>query len=156
MPSPEQDPVTGVVPSLTVTPCAEAIEFYKAAFGAVEAGTRMDMPDGTVAHAELEIAGSRIMLGDEWGDDPPTRSPANLGGSTATLFVYTDDVDALWQRALDAGAEVVFPLEDQFYGDRAGRVRDPYGHTWGLGQQVEHLSDEEMSARVASWTDDEA
>lgn len=147
-------PPTGVVPSLTVSPCADAIDFYVAAFGAREVGERMTMPDGTVAHAEIEIEGSRIMLGDEW-PDAPTRSPATLDGhSTATMFVYTDDVDALWDRALDAGAEVVFPLEVQFYGDKAGRVRDPFGHTWGLGQQVEALSDEEMAARASEWIDE--
>ncbi len=144
---------TGVLASLTVTPCAEAIDFYVAAFGAVET-QRMEMPDGLVAHAEIEIEGSRIMLGDEWPDSP-TKSPSSLGGaSTATLFIYTDDVEALWQQALDAGAEVVFPLEDQFYGDRAGRVRDPFGHTWGLGQQVEQLSDQQMQERMDGWIDD--
>ncbi len=150
------EPTVGVVTSLTVTPCADAIDFYVAAFGAVEVMERMVMPDGLVAHAEIEVEGTRIMLGDEW-PDAPTKSPASLdGASTATLFIYTDDVDALWDQALAAGAEVVFPLEDQFYGDRAGRVRDPFGHTWGLGQQIEQLSDEEMSERMASWTDDDA
>lgn len=149
------DPTTGVTASLTVSPCAEAIDFYVAAFGATEVAERMTMPDGTVAHAEIEVEGTRIMLGDEW-PDAPTQSPQNLGGSTASLFVYTTDVDALWQQALDAGAEVVFPLEDQFYGDRSGRVRDPYGHTWGLGQQIEHLTDDEMADRMSSWTDENA
>lgn len=150
----QDPPRTGVTASLTVTPCADAIDFYIAAFGAVEVDERMVMPDGAVAHAELEIEGTRIMLGDEW-PDAPTKSPSSLdGASTATLFIYTTDVDALWQRALDAGAEVVFPLEDQFYGDRAGRVRDPFGHTWGLGQQVEQLSADQMQQRASGWIDD--
>ncbi len=70
------------------------------------------------------------------------------------MFLYTDDVDALWQRAIDAGAEEVFPLETQFYGDRGGRVRDPYGHTWGLAQHVEDVDDEEMARRMAAFYDD--
>lgn len=149
------EPTVGVVTSLTVTPCADAIDFYIAAFGAVEVMERMVMPDGLVAHAEIEVEGTRIMLGDEW-PDAPNRAPSSLGGTTAVLFVYTDDVDALWARAIAAGAEEVFPLEEQFYGDRAGRVRDPFGHQWGLGQHVEDLSDEEMAARMADWTDDTA
>ncbi len=139
-----------VTPSITVTPCADAIEFYKAAFGAEEVGPRMTGPDGVVAHAEVRIGDSVIMLGDEWPDGP-TQSPNSLNGSTATLFIYTDDVDTLWERAIEAGAEEVFPLELQFYGDKAGRVRDPFGHTWGLGQQVEVVSDEEMQRRMAAF-----
>lgn len=149
----EENPTVGVRTSLTVSPCDQAIDFYTKAFGAEEVAERMVMPDGLVAHAELEIEGTRIMLGDEW-PDAPNRAPSTLGGTTAVLFVYTDDVDALWERAISAGAEEVYPLEDQFYGDRAGRIRDPFGHQWGLGQQVEHLSDDEMSARMADWTDD--
>lgn len=148
------DPTTGVITSLTVTPCAEAIDFYVAAFGATEVAPRMEMPDGSIGHAEIEIEDTRIMLADEW-PDTPTKTPSSLdGSSTATLFVYTTDVDALWDRALQAGAEVVFPLEVQFYGDKAGRVRDPFGHTWGLGQQVEEVSDDEMAERMAAWSDD--
>lgn len=150
MPGGPATPPTGVVASLTVSPCSEAIEFYVAAFDAVEAGSRMDMPNGMVAHAEIEIAGTRIMLGDEWPDGP-TRTPANLGGTSASLSIYVEDVDAAWEKALAAGAEVVFPLQDQFYGDRSGRVRDPYGHSWGIGQQVEELTEEEMEARMAEW-----
>ncbi len=144
-----------VTPSLTCTPCAEAIEFYERAFGAEEVGQRMTMPDGIVAHAELRIGDSVVMLGDEWPDGP-TRSPATLGGSTAALFIYTDDVDALWERAVAAGAEEVFPLEMQFYGDKAGRVRDPFGHTWGLGQHVDDVSEQEMQRRMAQFADDDA
>lgn len=146
-------PPTGVTPSLTVSPCADAIDFYVEAFGAREVMTRMEMPDGTVAHAEITIEGSRIDLADEWPDGP-TKAPTTLGGSSAALFLHTADVDALWERALGAGAEVVYPLEEQFYGDRAGRVRDPFGHTWALGQQVEDLSDEEMDSRMQAWMAD--
>jgi PhnB protein len=136
--------------SLTVTPCAEAIEFYARAFGAIELGPRMTGPDGLVAHAELRIGNSVLMLGDEWPDGP-TLSPRSLGGSTAAVFLYVDDVDSLWEQALAAGAEVVFPLEMQFYGDKGGRVRDPYGHTWGLAQHIEDVSAEEMERRMAQF-----
>ncbi|HEY5890764.1 MAG TPA: VOC family protein [Acidimicrobiia bacterium] len=144
------DNLRSVTPSLTVTPCAEAIEFYKDAFGAEETTERMTGPDGVVAHAEIRIGDSVIMLGDEWPDGP-TLSPRTLKGSTASLFIYTDDVDSLWKRAIDAGCEVVYPLELQFYGDKGGRVRDPFGHTWGLGQHVEDVSDEEMAKRVEAF-----
>lgn len=128
----------------------DAIDFYKRAFGAEEIGPRMTGPDGSIGHAEIRIGDSVIMLGDEWPDGP-TQSPTTLGGSTAALFIYTDDVDALWQRAIEAGAEEVYPLEVQFYGDKSGRVRDPFGHTWGLGQSVEDVSNEEMERRMAQF-----
>lgn len=139
-----------VTVSLTVTPCAEAIDFYVRAFGAVEIEPRMTGPDGVVAHAELRFGDTIVMLGDEWPDGP-TRTPANLGGSTAAVFLYVDDVDTVWARALEAGAEVVFPLELQFYGDRGGRVRDPFGHTWGLAEHVEDVSADEMQRRMAAF-----
>jgi PhnB protein len=139
-----------VILSLTVSPCSEAIDFYKEAFGAEEVEPRMSGPDGLVAHAELRIGNSLLMLGDEWPDGP-TLSPSSLGGSTAAIFIYTDDVDTLWQRAIDAGCEVVYPLEMQFYGDKGGRVRDPFGHTWGLGQHVEDVGPEEMDRRMAAF-----
>ena len=143
-----------VTPSLVCTPCADAIDFYKRAFGAEEIEPRMTGPDGMVGHAEIRIGDSVIMLGDEWPDGP-TQAPTSLGGSTAALFIYTDDVDTLWKRAIDAGAEEVYPLEMQFYGDKSGRVRDPFGHTWGLGQHVEDVSPEEMERRMAAfYTDD--
>ncbi len=148
--SPIPDGMHSVTPSLTCTPCADAIEFYKKAFGAEEIVPRMADADGVVAHAEMRIGDSVIMLGDEWPDGP-TKSPSTLGGSTMALFVYTDDVDSLWARALHAGAEVVFPLEVQFYGDKGGRLRDPFGHTWGLAQHIEDVSPEEMERRMATF-----
>jgi PhnB protein len=144
------DHLGSVTPSLTVSPCAEAIEFYEKAFGAEEIEPRMTGPDGAVAHAEIRIGDSVIMLGDEWPDGP-TQSPKTLDGSSAALFIYTDDVDALWSRAIAAGCEEVFPLEMQFYGDKGGRVRDPYGHTWGLAQHIEDVSPEEMERRMAQF-----
>lgn len=137
-----------ITPSLVVTPCAEAIDWYVEVFGAVERGGRMTTPGGTIGHAEIVIGDSVIMLADEW-EDFPVRSPRTLGGTTFGLFLYVDDVDALWRRAVDAVATVVAPLELQFYGDKAGRIADPFGHSWGLGQHVEDVSDEEMQRRMA-------
>ena len=152
-PSAIPENLRSVTPALVCTPCAEAIEFYKRAFGAEEVGSRMTGPDGSIGHAEIRIGDSVIMLGDEWPGGP-TRSPTSLGGSTAALFIFTDDVEALWERAIAAGAEEVFPLEMQFYGDRSGRVRDPFGHTWALAQHVEDVSEEEMQQRMAAFYDD--
>jgi PhnB protein len=151
--SPVPEHLHTVTASIICTPCTDAIDFYERAFGAEEVGPRMTGPDGIVAHAEIRIGDSVIMVSDEWPDGP-TKSPTTLGGSTAALFIYTDDVDKLWQRAIDAGADQVFPLELQFYGDKAGRVRDPFGHTWGLAQHVADVSPEEMERRMASFYDD--
>lgn len=140
-----------VTPSLTITPCGDAIEFYVKALGAEEVGPRMTMPDGLVAHAEIRIGDSMVMLSDEWPGGP-TRSPRTLNGSTSALFLYFDDVDPAWDRAVDAGMEVVYPLELQFYGDKSGRLMDPFGHTWGLGQHVEDVDDEEMARRMAAFS----
>jgi PhnB protein len=150
-PIPEQ--LHSVTPSLACTPCADAIEFYKKAFGAEEIVPRMTGPDGSVGHAEIRIGNSIVMLADEWPDGP-TRSPTTLGGSTGALFIYADDIRSVWDRAIQAGAEEVYPLEMQFYGDLAGRVRDPFGHTWGLGQHVEDVSEEEMQRRMAAVYED--
>ncbi len=139
-----------VTPLLTVTPCADAIEFYERAFGAEEIQPRMTTPDGLVAHAELRFGGSTVMLGDEWPDGP-TRAPRNLSGTSGALFIYVDNVDTAWQRAVDAGMEVVYPLELQFYGDKGGRLRDPFGHTWGLAEHVEDIDDEEMLRRMEAF-----
>lgn len=152
--SPIPEGLHSVNPSLTCTLCPDAIEFYKQAFGAEEIVPRMIGPNGPVAHAEIRIGDSVVMLGDEWPDGP-TLSPRSLGDSTAALFIHTDNVDALWERALAVGAEVVFPLEVQFYGDKGGRVRDPFGHTWGLGQHVEDVGDEEMKRRMAAFYEDQ-
>lgn len=148
--SPVPDRLHTVTTSIVSTPCAAAIDFYERAFGAEEVGPRMTGPDGSIGHAEIRIGDTVIMLADEWPDGP-TKAPTTLGGSTAALFIYTDDVDALWQRALDAGAEVMFPLEVQFYGDKSGRVKDPFGHTWGLGQQIEEVDEDEMRRRMTAF-----
>jgi PhnB protein len=152
-PSAVPERFSAVTPSLVVSPCDEAIDFYMAAFGAEEIEPRMTGPDGLIGHAEISIEGCVILLGDEWPDGPTT-SPRSLGGSTGALFIYTADADAMWQRALAAGATEVFPLELQFYGDKAGRIEDPFGHTWGIGQHVEDVSPEEMERRMASFYED--
>ncbi len=134
-----------VVPYFTVRDGAKAIEFYKQAFGAVEV-MRFSMPDGRVAHAEIEIAGSRLMLADEmpeWGN----RGPQTLGGATGGLCLYLPDVDAAFARAVACGATVFKPVQDQFYGDRSGTVTDPFGHVWTLATHIEDVSVEEMHRR---------
>lgn len=139
-----------VNPHLVCTPCVDAIDFYVRAFGAEEVVPRMTGPDGSIGHAQIRIGDTIVMLADEWPDGP-VQSPTTLGGTSAAMFVYTDDVDAMWERAIAAGAEEVFPLEVQFYGEKGGRIRDPFGHTWGLSQQVEVVDDEEMQRRMAAF-----
>jgi PhnB protein len=136
-----------VTPYITVRGAAKAIEFYKAAFGATEI-MKFAMPDGTVAHAEVEIGGSRIMLGDEmpaYGN----RGPESLGGASGGLCIYLPNVDAAFAKAVAAGAKVFRPVQDQFFGDRSGTVIDPFGHVWTLATHVEDVSAEEMYRRAA-------
>ncbi|HVL99081.1 MAG TPA: VOC family protein [Egibacteraceae bacterium] len=139
-----------VIPALIVAGAADAIDFYVAVLGATER-MRMAGPDGTVAHAELVIGDSVIMLGDEQpGTDMP--SPRTVGGSPVSLHVYVEDVDAVFDRAVQAGARVLEAVADQFYGDRSGRFEDPFGHRWGVASHVEDVSEEEMARRAAEWT----
>jgi PhnB protein len=130
---------------LTIKGCSKAIEFYKKAFGATEKG-RLTMPDGKIGHAEIEIEGSLLMMADEnldWGN----KSPETIGGSPVTLGLYVKDVDAAFQKALDAGATSVMPVDDMFYGDRTGQVLDPFGYKWMLSTHKENMSFEEMQKR---------
>lgn len=139
-----------VTPRLVVSSGADAIEFYRSAFGAEEIGERFTGSDGRVIHAELRFGDSVVMLTDEEGDGAPARSPRSLGGAvSAILATYWEDVDAAWERAVAAGAEVIYPLADQFYGERGGRLRDPYGQQWMLSQRIEALSHEEIAQRAA-------
>ena len=135
-----------VIPTLALDDATRAIEFYKQAFGATE---RMRMPtrDGRIAHAELVIGDSVIMLADSF-EHSPTRPPRELGGTTAGVMMYVEDVDAAVQRAVDAGATVTMAVEDQFWGDRFGSVVDPFGHSWSIATHKEDLSEEEMAARA--------
>jgi PhnB protein len=140
---------SSVTPYLCIKGAAEAIEFYKKGFGAEEL-FRMPMPDGKVGHAEIQIGDSRIMLSDEVLDMPDViaRSPETLGGTSFGLMIYLPDVDAVFQRALDAGGKEIRPVRDQFYGDRNGIIRDPFGHCWTLATHIEDVSPEEMAKRM--------
>jgi len=136
-----------VTPYLALSDAAKAIAFYEAALGAKEV-YRLPMPDGSIAHAELQIGNSRVMLSSEnpaWGN----RSAKTMGGSPIGLCIYTDDVDALAKRFVAAGGKEVRPLSNQFYGDRTGVFEDPEGYKWTLAQHVEDVSPEEMMARMA-------
>lgn len=138
-------------PHLVVDDAAAAIDFYVTAFGATELG-RVPHPDGRLVHAALTLNGSTVMLNDDFpeacGGAPST--PRSLGGTPVTIHLQVPDVEAAFQRAVDAGATVVVPLQDQFWGDRYGVVRDPFGHQWSLGQPVREVSMEEISAAVGS------
>jgi PhnB protein len=144
---PIPDGYHSVTPYLSINGAAEAIEFYKNAFGATEL-FRMGGPDGKVGHAELQIGSSKIMLADEH-PEIDFRSPKALGGSPVTLHLYIEDVDAVFNRAVAAGATVTRPLTNEFYGDRVAGLTDPYGHTWHLATHIEDVSSDEMAARMA-------
>jgi PhnB protein len=138
-----------VTPRLVVRDGAGAIDFYTRAFGAAELGERFTDPDGRVIHAEIRIGNSVVMITEESAEGP-VKSPQSLGGEvTAIMATYWEDVDAAWERAVAAGAETVYPLADQFYGERGGRLRDPFGQQWMLSQRIEAVSNEEMARRAA-------
>lgn len=140
-----------VTPYLSIKGAASAVDFYKRAFGAEEI-YRLDMPDGKVGHAELQIGDSRIMLADEMPEMPDAvaKSPQSLQGTTVGMHIYVTDVDARFQRAVDAGAIVKRSVQNQFYGDRSGTLLDPFGHLWTLATRVEDVSPEEMTKRLAA------
>jgi len=138
-----------VTPYLIVEDAARAIEFYKVAFGATEF-MRMAGPGGKVGHAEIRIGDSPVMLADEF-PEMGARSPKSLGGSPVSIVLYVPDVDALAGRAIGAGAKVVRPVKDQFYGDRSGTFEDPFGHVWTLATHKEDVSPEEMQRRLGAW-----
>jgi PhnB protein len=136
-------------PHLVVDDAAAAIDFYVKAFGATELG-RVPHPDGRLVHAALHLNGTTVMLNDDFPDfnDGKSSTPKALGGTPVTIHLQVPDVETAFQRALDAGAVVVAPLEDQFWGDRYGMVRDPFGHQWSLGQPVREVSPEEIAAAM--------
>lgn len=130
---------------LTLKNSSEAIEFYKKAFGATEKG-RVTMPDGSIGHAEIEIEGSVLMMADEnpgWGN----KSAQTYGGSPVSLGLYVEDADAAFKRAVDAGATVVMPVSDQFYGDRSGSVMDPFGYKWSIATHKQDMTWPEMQEK---------
>jgi uncharacterized glyoxalase superfamily protein PhnB len=132
---------------LVVRGASEAIEFYKKAFGAEVKGV-MPGPGGKVMHAEIMIGDSAIMLNDEF-PEMGAKAPATLGGSPVTLHIYVPDCDALWNRAVAAGAKITMPLADMFWGDRYGTLTDPFGHKWSIATHKEDLTSEEIGRRGA-------
>jgi PhnB protein len=135
-----------VTPYITVRGAAAALDFYKTAFGAVEV-MRFEMPGGGVAHAEIQIGDSKVMLGDE-NPDFGNKSPQALGGTPGGLCIYVEDCDGVFEKALASGATVMKPMADQFYGDRSGTVIDPFGHAWTIATHVEDVAAEEMQKRM--------
>jgi PhnB protein len=135
-----------VTPYLAVDDATEAIEFYTKAFGAKER-VRMETPDGKVGHAELEIGDSLVMLSDPF-PQASTKPPNELGGTSVSVFLYVEDVDAVVKQAVDSGATVSMEVADQFWGDRFGSVRDPFGHLWSIATHVEDVPPEEMAERA--------
>jgi PhnB protein len=134
-----------LTPYIIVKGAVEAIDFYKKAFGAVEI-MRMADPTGRIGHAELTIGGAPIMLADEHPEFGAV-GPASLGGTSVKLHLTVDDADAVASRAIEAGATLLRPVEDQFHGNRAGAIIDPFGHQWFLSQEIEQLSPEEVQQR---------
>lgn len=136
-----------VTPALLVRGAAEAIDFYTRAFGARELG-RMPAPDGQrIWHAELQIGDARLMLADEF-PEMGGHAPESLGGTPVSLHLYVEDADAVIQRAVNAGATVIQPPLDAFWGDRYGRIKDPFGHEWSVATHIEDVSEEEMRQRA--------
>lgn len=137
-----------ITPYLIVKGAAKAIDYYKQVFGATEV-FRMDQPDGRVGHAELKIGDSHIMLADE---NPNMglgyTSAESIGASPVSIYLYIPDVDQVAQRAVAAGAKILRPVENQFYGDRSGFIQDPFGHLWGIATHVEDVSPKEMQERA--------
>jgi PhnB protein len=137
-----------VTPYLIVDGAADALEFYKRAFGATER-MRMPGPGGKIGHAEISIGGSVIMLADEH-PEMGARGPGAFGGSPVSLMLYVPDVDATVKNAVAAGAKVIRPVEDKFYGDRTGTIEDPFGHHWHVGTHKEDVPPDELARRAAA------
>ncbi len=146
-PSPIPSGHATATPYLTVKDSTQAIAFYQKAFGAVDRGYRIVAPNGMTAHAEIQIGNSVIMLADE-APDHGTASPLSLGGSPVRIALYVEDSDAVAQSAVAAGAKLIIPVADQFYGHRSGRIEDPFGHVWIISTQIEEVSPEEMQRRA--------
>jgi PhnB protein len=150
---PIPDSYQGAIPYLYCKGAARAIDFYKRAFGAEEL-FRMEAPGGKIGHAELRIGGARpgggpmLMVADEH-PEMDVLSPQTIGGSPVLIYVYVEDVDALAARATAAGAKVLRPLADQFYGDRSVSFEDPFGHRWGFATHIEDVAPEEIDRRAA-------
>jgi len=138
-----------VTPSLIVRNAAQAIEFYKKALGAEERMVMKD-PQGNVSHAEIRIGDSILFITDE-SPAMGTKSPQTLGGTASNLYLYVEDVDSAFKRAVEAGGKATMPVSDMFWGDRFGQFVDPYGHSWGLSTHVEDVSEEETERRAVDF-----
>jgi PhnB protein len=141
-----------VTPVLVIRDAAEALEFYQRAFGATVNG-RLDSPDGKLMHACFNIGDSRIMIGEECPKheghaENCVRSPSELEGTTVNLYLYVRDADTTFQQALRAGGKEIEPVEEKFWGDRVGMIRDPYGHVWSIATRVRNLTPEEVKTRA--------
>jgi PhnB protein len=147
MVQPIPDSYPRVTPYLVVDGASAAIAFYRTVLGATER-TRIPTPEGKVGHAELQIGDSVIMLADEL-PDMGARGPKAVGGTPVTLHVYVEDVDRVFEQAVQAGAKATRPVEDRFYGDRSGQFEDPFGHRWDIATHVEDVPPEEMAGRAA-------
>ena len=148
MPKPIPDDYPRVTPSLIVDGAGAAIDFYCSVLGATER-VRMPGPDGRIGHAELQLGDSMIMLADE-NAQMDVRGPRAIGGTPVSLHVYVEDSDAVFERAVQAGARALRAVEDRFYGDRSGQFEDPFGHRWDVSTHVEDVPPEEMSKRAAA------
>jgi PhnB protein len=136
-------------PYLIIRNAARAVDFYRKAFDAIEV-VRLEGVDGRIAHSEIKIGDASILLADEWEGVGAT-SPSALGGSPVIIHLEVDDVDTMAKRAIEAGAKVIFPVQDQFYGERAGRLQDPFGHLWLLSTKIESVPAPQMRKRERSW-----
>jgi PhnB protein len=148
MVKPIPDGFPRVTPYLIVDGASAAIEFYRSVLGATER-VRMPAPEDKVGHAELQIGDSVIMLADEF-PGMGARGPKAIGGTPVTLHVYVEDVDSVFDRAVQAGAKALGQVEDRFYGDRSGQFEDPFGHRWDVATHVEDVSPDEMAKRAAA------
>jgi PhnB protein len=145
-PQPIPEGYSTLTPYLTFEDTAEAIDYYKDVFGAKER-LRMEAPGGRIGHAELEIGDSLLMLSDAFPQSTQ-RPPSEVGVTTAGVFMYVEDVDSVFQRAVDKGAKVTMEVADQFWGDRFGSLTDPFGHSWAIATHVEDVPPEEMAERA--------
>ena len=146
MPKPIPDDYPRVTPYLIVDGAGAAIDFYCSVLGATER-VRMPGPDGRIGHAELQLGDSMIMLADE-NAQMDVRGPRAIGGTPVSLHVYVEDSDAVFERAVQAGAKALHAVEDRFYGDRSGQFEDPWGHRWDVSSHVEDVPPEEMAKRA--------
>jgi PhnB protein len=152
---PVPEGVHTVTPRLVVKDARAALRFYETAFGADVRDEPFLGPDGEVVHAEVRIGDSLVYVTDEGGDGNGVGPPSVGGEVTAIMALTVADVDAWWERAVGAGCEVIYPLADQFYGDRGGRVRDPFGHQWMLSMHIEDLSREELDRRMQQYVEEQ-